>query len=143
MLPLVFCLVGLGEPHEPESRPVPLLQGLGDELLTKHAKVIRQMRAAAEGLIATNEWLLKEGAERLSPKRVTELRQEIEEWREQIARMKRVERELELWDEEQKAGRSWESAQEARERFAKLYEEIWPGRPVAPMPREVQPRIPE
>jgi len=137
-LVLCFSLGGWcsGAPPLPDSS-IPVLPSLDQR---QRLERVRRGNALIEANIELFEGLLKDHPNLFSPEKASDIRQELEVWREELAKWKRWERELEFWEQQRELKPGLETEQEASARLGKLFDELW--LPVAPMPREVKPKPP-
>ncbi len=124
----------------PPIHPIPKIPSRdAEEFHRRHLERHRQACAIWEGHIELLEKRLEFFSEELSPEKASELRQRVESFRDDLEKMKKVERELVRYEKERKLNPGVETDRKAIERLAKLHQELWPIPNVAPMPREVKP----
>src|SRR5262245_42441974 len=142
---LVLCvsLVAASvDPPAPRKQPLPVLPQWGIEVILRGDLArTKRGRAFLEETIEMFEQHLKEPS--LTPQDVDYFRRKIATFREAVAKMKKVEQVLELWEKERKENPGTETDFKAIDRLDALLKE-WdrPARPTAPMPREVKPKPP-
>lgn len=91
-----------------------------------------------ESLIEQQERLLKMPEFFSSSEDIAHAQKKISEWRQELAKMKKFERELTRLDEQRRLNPNSEADLEFADKLAKLHKELWPVYPTAPMPREVK-----
>lgn len=139
-LSLAVCCAG--EPKLPSYHFVPRVPAIDEKFHRDHLAIVRRGRALIESNIKLFEKLLEDDPDSFTPKKASELRQKLEEWREEVEKSKKIERELELYEQQRKLKPGLETDLAAIERLDKLHKELWPDRAIAPMPREIKPRDP-
>ena len=138
-LVLCFSLGGWCSGAPPELGPtIPVLPPPLDQ--RQRLERVRRGNALIEANIELFEGLLKDHPNLFSPEKASDIRQRLEVWREELAKWKRWERELEFWEQQRELKPGLETEREATAQLDKLFDELW--LPVAPMPREMKPKPP-
>lgn len=141
---LLFSLAGwcAGEPSGPQYDSIPGLPAIDERFHRDYLEGCRQSRAVIEQSLEFVEKMLEEGPIRLTPESAAAARRELTNWREEIGKMKKWERELELWEQQRKLKPNFETNLAALERLDKLRKKLWPDRTLAPVPHEAKPPVP-
>jgi hypothetical protein len=115
---------------------LPLLPQLDDEFFRDTQVRVRRQVALLEKFIAQKEWFIKELADMYPPMEIARRQQEVGGLRIDLDKWKKVQKELERWEQERMEKPGIETDRAGFERYMKLREELWPPRQLAPPPRE-------
>lgn len=140
-LSFILCLsfAGWCNGNLPSPQPILELPPHDEEFHRQYLEVCRRSCAIIQSSIELLEMRLELFPSHLSPEREQELRQRLKDRRDELEKMKKIERELVRYEKERKLNPGVETDLKAIERLAKLQQELWPIPNVAPMPREVKP----